>query len=100
MTTNESGDFSKFCAATRDRLSDPHLDTSPLSGTSSRRYTSRRKREGLSVRPENVGDRRMRDDTFSSVIGVGVLLSELPLTIRLVASAGRRLRRNARPGVK
>jgi hypothetical protein len=57
-------------------------------------------REGLSVRPENVGDRRMRDGTFSSVIGVGVLFSEHPLTIRLVASAGRRLRRNARPWVK
>jgi epsilon-lactone hydrolase len=26
MTSNESRDFAKFCAATRDRLSDPHLD--------------------------------------------------------------------------
>ena len=26
MTSNESRDFSKFCAALRDRLSDPHLD--------------------------------------------------------------------------
>src|ERR1700722_842495 len=55
MTSNESRDFSKFCAATRDRLSDPHLDLATVRDIVETAHIAAKEPEGVTYAEVDAG---------------------------------------------
>src|ERR1700734_33750 len=55
MTSNESRDFSKFCAATRHRLSDPHLDLATVRDIVETAHFAAKEPEGVTYAEVDAG---------------------------------------------
>ena len=55
MTSNESRDFSKFCAAMRDRLSDPHLDLATIRDIVETAHIAAKEPEGVTYAEVDAG---------------------------------------------
>jgi epsilon-lactone hydrolase len=55
MTSNESRDFAKFCAAVRDRLSDPHLDLATIRDIVETAHIAAKEPEGVTYAEVDAG---------------------------------------------